>query len=51
MFGNSFLTVISPDKRSDVIRKIEDKLRSKLYQDGIWFADYRRIRVSAEKEL
>jgi trans-aconitate methyltransferase len=51
MFGNSFLSVISPDKHSDVIRKIEDKLRSKLYQDGIWFADYRRIRVNAEKEL
>lgn len=51
MFGNSFLSVVPPDQRSKVIQKIEHKLRSKLYQDGTWFADYRRIRVRAEKEL
>jgi hypothetical protein len=49
MFANSFLQTIPVNKRSSVIQNIENQLRPKLYQDGTWFADYKRIRVVAKK--
>jgi len=49
MFANNLFQEIPAEQRMGVITKIEDQLRPKLYQDGIWFADYRRIRVVAVK--
>lgn len=47
MFANSVLADLSdPDS---VIRSVEAQLRDSLYQDGVWVADYRRIRVRAIK--
>lgn len=50
MFGNSFLSDIPSAQQVDVFREVEHQLQPKLYRDGRWFADYKRIRVIAMKE-
>lgn len=49
MFANCFLQPLPADKQSEVLVNIENQLRPRLYQDGTWFADYKRIRVMAIK--
>jgi trans-aconitate methyltransferase len=49
MFASNLLASVPVDQRASVLTKIEDNLRSKLYQDGTWFIDYRRLRVLAIK--
>jgi trans-aconitate methyltransferase len=49
MFANDFLAEIPADKRTDVVRRVEDHLRPTRYLDGTWIADYKRIRVVAFK--
>lgn len=49
MFGNTFLIGISPDKRDPLFQEIKDQLRPKLYRNGTWFADYKRMRIVAVK--
>lgn len=49
MFGNSFLQILPADKQTEVLANIENQLRPTLYQEGTWFADYKRIRVMAIK--
>jgi trans-aconitate methyltransferase len=47
MFGNHLLTELPPMKHNEVITKLENWLKPKLYRDGIWVADYRRLRIVA----
>ncbi|NJN20529.1 MAG: methyltransferase domain-containing protein [Leptolyngbya sp. RL_3_1] len=49
MFAGRFLADIPAEAHPDLRQKIQAKLRSRLYQNGQWFADYRRIRVLAVK--
>ncbi|MEG3989449.1 methyltransferase domain-containing protein [Microcoleus sp. S28C3] len=49
MFAGGFLSGLSDGVRSQVIKAVEERLRSALYRDGNWIADYRRIRVVAVK--
>jgi trans-aconitate 2-methyltransferase len=49
MFATGWLSPLSDDEKAQVIATLEDKLRSKLYHDGGWIADYRRIRLLAYK--
>ncbi len=49
MFAHSLFQEIPAEQQIGIMTKIEDQLRPKLYQDGIWFVDYRRIRVVAVK--
>ncbi len=49
MFGNSFLAAVPVDEQTKILADIENQLRPKLYRNGTWFADYRRIRVMAIK--
>lgn len=49
MFANSFFQAIPADQQLRILADIEKRLHPKLYQDGTWFADYRRIRVIAFK--
>ena len=49
MFAGGFLSGLSDDVRSQVINAVAKRLRSALYRDGNWSADYRRIRVVAIK--
>jgi trans-aconitate methyltransferase len=49
MFAGGFLSGLSDDVRAHVILAVEQRLRSVLYCDGNWIADYRRIRFVAVK--
>lgn len=49
MFGNNFLAVLPDDQQNEILAEIEKQLRPDLYQNGTWFADYKRIRVIAKK--
>ncbi|PAX53150.1 class I SAM-dependent methyltransferase [Brunnivagina elsteri] len=45
MFASRFLSQLSHEQQNLVIQKVEQRLKSSLYRDGVWNADYRRIRV------
>ncbi|WP_144901528.1 class I SAM-dependent methyltransferase [Halobellus captivus] len=47
MFGDRLLADVPADQRADVIDGVEDRLRDELYHDGVWTADYRRLRFVA----
>jgi trans-aconitate methyltransferase len=49
MFGGAYFDGIPAEKREALIREIESALRPTLWRDGCWYADYRRLRVAAEK--
>lgn len=49
MFANSFFQAIPADKQTSILAEIENQLRP-MYQNGTWFADYKRIRVIAIKD-
>ncbi|QLE39454.1 class I SAM-dependent methyltransferase [Nostoc sp. C052] len=49
MFAGSFLAGLSPEQQIKIIPVIEEYLKPTLYQQGIWTADYRRIRIVAVK--
>lgn len=49
MFAKRFLCDLSPDQQETLFRQMETQLRPQLYQQGQWFADYRRIRILAVK--
>lgn len=47
VFANNMLGGVPRDKLDAVFGDIEDRLRSELYHDDSWYADYRRLRVRA----
>jgi trans-aconitate 2-methyltransferase len=47
MFGARYTAVMSPELREDFVRQVEDYARPALWRDGQWFADYRRLRITA----
>jgi trans-aconitate methyltransferase len=47
MFAGGFFVGLSEEVRSQVIKAVEERLRSTQYCDGNWIADYRRIRIVA----
>ncbi|GAC1401527.1 MAG: class I SAM-dependent methyltransferase [Pyrinomonadaceae bacterium] len=49
MFGGSLFNNVTDRLREKIITATEDKLRDKLFRDGSWHADYRRLRVIAYK--
>ena len=49
MFAGSWFEGISLADRAALIGTIEDRLRTTLYKDGSWWADYRRLRIEAVK--
>jgi ubiquinone/menaquinone biosynthesis C-methylase UbiE len=50
MFGSDMFEGIPNEKRADIIAKAEKAIKNKLYKDGNWIADYKRIRVIGIKE-
>ncbi|MGB3639001.1 MAG: SAM-dependent methyltransferase, partial [Rivularia sp. (in: cyanobacteria)] len=50
MFGGAFFERLSEEEEIMVIQDVEKQLKPKLYQEGNWFADYRRIQVKAIKK-
>jgi trans-aconitate 2-methyltransferase len=49
MFGSWALAAVPAERREEFLRAVEDRLRPPLYQDGTWYADYRRLRVLARR--
>ncbi len=49
MFCGAYFENVPAGVRGPLLREIEERLRPQLYCDGHWFADYRRLRVHAEK--
>lgn len=49
MFGGAYFEDVPAAEREGLVRKIEDRLRPSLWCDGSWYADYRRLRIVAEK--
>ena len=50
MFGASLLHDIAPDQQAALVDDIEATLRPTLFRDGVWYADYRRLRFVAIKQ-
>ncbi len=49
LFGQSYVKDIRPSDRHNFFLKVEEVARSKLYRDGTWWADYKRLRFVAVK--
>jgi trans-aconitate methyltransferase len=50
MFGNGFFKGIPETKKEQIKREVQLRVKDKLYSNGKWYADYKRIRVVALKE-
>ena len=51
MFANSYLETVSPDEQEMLLDDVQDSLRPALYRDQHWYADYRRLRITAIKPI
>jgi hypothetical protein len=40
---------MEPERKQEFVRLVEENARPKLYKDGGWTMDYRRLRVMAVK--
>lgn len=49
MFHARFMENIEDEQRRIMIREVAEQLRENFYHDGTWYADYVRIRISAQK--
>lgn len=49
MFGSSFFEGISEEEQTTIMKDVQEKLHPQLFHDGKWYADYKRLRVVAEK--
>jgi SAM-dependent methyltransferase len=47
MFARALLDAVPLERQEELLRKVEEEARPELFRDGGWFADYRRLRVSA----
>ena len=50
MFSADVLRQVPEGKRATFLDRVETEVRSALYRDGTWYADYRRLRVTACRE-
>lgn len=49
MFGKNWFTGLSTTEINQLVREAEEKLYPRLFENGNWIADYRRLRFCAEK--
>lgn len=50
MFAGSYFDAVPVERTPALVRDIEARLRTTLWREGSWWADYRRLRVVAEKQ-
>lgn len=50
MFGGQLLANIFDKEKADILDEVENRLRATHFIDGVWNADYKRIRIIAVKE-
>jgi trans-aconitate 2-methyltransferase len=51
VFADNELAAVPATERDELIHRVEQELKPDLFRDGSWFADYKRLRVVAIKEL
>ncbi|GAB2584357.1 class I SAM-dependent methyltransferase [Spirosoma areae] len=49
-FGAYFFEGVASSDKAAILEKVNLDLRPALFRDGRWYADYKRIRISAEKK-
>lgn len=49
MFGEGFFKGVDELERSEILQEIQENLRSEIFQNGNWYADYKRLRFLAVK--
>lgn len=49
VFAKDFLAAVPPATHAAIIADVEARLRPALLRDGVWVADYRRLRVAARR--
>ena len=49
MFGGAYLSKAGESRREEFLRRVEERLRPRLFRDGQWWLDYRRLRIVACK--
>lgn len=49
MFGSFATGALAPGQREEFVHRVEDIARPALFRDGVWTADYRRLRMIAAK--
>lgn len=47
LFGRTFLESVPPEQIDAVVQLVEERLRPRLFRDGAWHVDYRRLRIVA----
>jgi len=50
MFGDRLFVDVPPEEKDEILNETQEKLRATHFIDGIWNADYKRIRIVAVKE-
>jgi len=50
MFGENFFQGISDSEKEDILNEVQNNLHTTHLVDGVWHADYKRIRIVALKE-
>lgn len=50
MFGRFASDGLPPERREEFVRRVEDLARPALFHDGVWTADYRRLRMVAVRK-
>ena len=50
MFGDYLFVDISDTEKDDILDEVQDKLKATHFIDGVWNADYKRIRIVAVKD-
>ncbi|HEY8505171.1 MAG TPA: methyltransferase domain-containing protein [Gemmataceae bacterium] len=51
MFGRAVLDAVPAGMQDGFLQKVEELARPELFRDGVWFADYRRLRVAAVRPV
>lgn len=47
LFASSFFEGLDARQKLEAIRRIKDRAKPLIYEDGVWIADYKRIRIAA----
>jgi trans-aconitate 2-methyltransferase len=50
MFGQTFLKGIDEKTVDIILEEVQDKLQATNFRDNKWFADYKRLRITAIKQ-
>ena len=50
MFGGPFFVGLPPEEVPEILEQVQASLRPSCFRDGIWYADYKRLRLVAIKQ-